>query len=78
MRKTTRAARKVPSDWEVLCGRTVALVAWSIKVDSIAHADLIVNADQTGQSLVPMGNTTWEVRGAKQVPATNHEEKRQV
>ncbi|KIM91807.1 hypothetical protein PILCRDRAFT_914 [Piloderma croceum F 1598] len=64
MRKTTRAVAKIPDDWEIQC--------------RITDPNLLVNYDHSGQSLAPMGNSTWEETGAKQIRGANHGEKRQT
>lgn len=77
-RTTTRAAQKMPSNWEERCRETHARITYAIKIFDIPHADFIVNADQTGVILIPTGKKTWTEKGAKQVDAVSHDEKRQV
>lgn len=77
-RTATKASRKRPADWE-----HQGLLAFLRMVKIISQyggksARMIVNADQTGISLFPTGNKTWEIRGSKQVITPNHDEKRQV
>ena len=78
MRKTTRAVAKIPDDWEIQCRRTHASITYQIKMHGITDPDLLVNYDHSGQSLAPMGNSTWEETGAKQIRGANHGEKWQV
>lgn len=78
VRKTTRATTKIPDDWEIQCRRTHGCMAYQIKMHGITDPDLVVNYDHSGQGLAPMGNTTWEERGAKQVRGASHDDKRQV
>lgn len=77
-RSTTRAAQKLPDNWEEQCAETHARIAYALKLYDIPHGDFIVNADQTGVMLLPTGKKTWDERGAKQVPGISHDEKRQV
>ena len=78
MRKTTRATAKIPDDWVIQCRRTHATITYLIKINVITHPDLLANYDHSGQKLAPMGDTTWEEKGTKQVRSATHEEKRQV
>jgi hypothetical protein len=77
-RTVTKAGQKRPNDWEDRCLLTFLRLSRSVLRYNIKSPRMIVNADQTGISLFPLGNKTWEVRGSKQVPAQNHDEKRQV
>ncbi|KAF8599985.1 hypothetical protein BDV93DRAFT_448469 [Ceratobasidium sp. AG-I] len=76
-RTGTKASRKRPKDWQAK-----GLLAFLRMVKNINHyriksPRMIVNADQTGVSLLPTGKKTWEVRGSDQVNTPNHDEKRQ-
>jgi hypothetical protein len=53
-------------------------VAYLVKLYSIPR-ELIINTDQTGIHLVPIGGShTWERRGAKDVKFLGIEDKRQI
>lgn len=77
-RMGTQPGRNRPDDWEDRCILTFLRLSRSTLRYNIKSPRMIVNADQTGISLFPVGNKTWEVRGSKQVPTYNHDEKRQV
>ncbi|KIO20705.1 hypothetical protein M407DRAFT_81310 [Tulasnella calospora MUT 4182] len=72
----TRAAQKTPEDWEGKCEDAFLCAVYHIQLHNIP-ASLVINADQTGVSLLPMGNKTYAPRGSKQVPILGKEEKRQ-
>lgn len=76
LRVGTRAAQKTPEDWETKCEDAFLRVVYHIQLHKIP-ASLVINADQTGVSLLPMGNKTYAPRGSKQVPILGKEEKRQ-
>src|SRR6267378_6132166 len=63
-RKATRAAQKIPSNWEDLCEKSFFRKAYSIKEDDIP-ADLYVNSDQTQVVFAPGDKMTWAEKGAK-------------
>lgn len=77
-RCTTRAAQKIPAEWEKYCLQAHARAVYTIKIHDIPHPDFIVNEDQTGVGLMPSGKKTWAKRGSKQVEGHGHDEKRQV
>jgi len=74
-RKATRAAQKIPSNWEDLCEKSFFRKAYSIKEDDIP-ADLYVNSDQTQVVFAPGDKMTWVEKGAKQVSLVGADEKR--
>jgi hypothetical protein len=74
-RKATRAAQKVPDNWEELCERAFFRIAYAIKEEDIPP-DLYVNLDQTQGVLAQSTNLTWATTGAKQVSVIGLEEKR--
>jgi hypothetical protein len=53
-------------------------MAYQIKMHGITDPDLVINYDHSGQALAPMGDSTWEETGAKQVRGASHDDKRQV
>ncbi|KAI0692029.1 hypothetical protein C8T65DRAFT_586915 [Cerioporus squamosus] len=77
MWKSTQAARKVPANATELCRAMLAWMTFVVNFYRI-HADMIVNADQTGISLFPTGKYTYELKGAKDVSIVGHDEKRQT
>jgi hypothetical protein len=74
-RKATRAAQKIPENWEVLCLRAFYRIAHGIR-DNDIPAELIVNSDQTQAVLAQGTNLTWAKTGAKQVSIIGADEKR--
>jgi hypothetical protein len=75
-RVATRAASKVPEDWDRQ-GYLLALrLCHSIKVEE-TPPQLLINADQTGINYLLQGNKTWHPQGDKQVAIIGEEEKRQ-
>ncbi|KZP29506.1 hypothetical protein FIBSPDRAFT_716960, partial [Athelia psychrophila] len=74
-RKATRAAHKLPKDWEGVCEKSFLRMATEIR-DRGIPAELIVNTDQS-QGVYAQGcNLTWAATGSKQVPIIGAEEKR--
>ena len=71
----THPAWKLPADWENQCTKMHARLVYVIKMESIPHPDLVMNADHAGISLMPIGSQTWTERGAQQVDTINHDEK---
>ena len=74
-RKATRAAQKIPINWEDLCEKSFFRKAYSIKEEDIA-AILLVNSDQTQGELAPGDKMTWAELGAKQISLVGVDEKR--
>ncbi|KZV73209.1 hypothetical protein PENSPDRAFT_574945 [Peniophora sp. CONT] len=72
----TRAAKKVPANAKELCTRTHNRLTFAMMMHNVP-AELVVNADQGGVTLMPTGKRTYEKKGAKNVPLISHEEKRQ-
>ncbi|EJD36108.1 hypothetical protein AURDEDRAFT_74619 [Auricularia subglabra TFB-10046 SS5] len=77
-RSAMRAAQKLPTEWEILCEETHGCIVYTIKINGVRTAALVVNADQAGQGLMPTGKKTWAERGARQVSTHGHGEKRQM
>ncbi|KAG8780885.1 hypothetical protein FRC12_022488 [Ceratobasidium sp. 428] len=77
-RTATKAARKRPSNWESQGLLMFLRMVKTIDQYQIRSPRMIVNADQTGISLLPTGNKTWETVGKDQVSSISHDEKRQV
>ncbi|KAG9118568.1 hypothetical protein FRC07_006863 [Ceratobasidium sp. 392] len=76
-RAATKSARKRPTDWENQCLLAFLRISRTLIRYNIKSPRLVVNADQTGILLFPVGNKTWELRGSKQVKSICHDEKRQ-
>lgn len=77
-RKSTRANRKRPINWDDECVRVFFRFVALIQTKNITHPDLIVNFDHAGVSLVPLSEMTWAEKGSKQVDLQAKGEKRQV
>ena len=74
-RKATRAAQKMPEDWEEKCEKSFLRKAFSIKEYDIPSS-LYVNSDQTQVVFAPGDQMTYAEKGAKQVSLVGGEEKR--
>ena len=74
-RKATRAAQKIPNDWEEKCEKSFLRKAYSIKEYDIPSA-LYVNSDQTQVVYAPGDKMTYAERGSKQVSLVGGDEKR--
>jgi hypothetical protein len=74
-RRATKAAQKLPEDWEDVCEQAFLRRAHIIKEEDIP-IELLVNSDQTGVVLGPGSKLTWAPRGSKQVTLIGKEEKR--
>ncbi|EIW56579.1 uncharacterized protein TRAVEDRAFT_107282, partial [Trametes versicolor FP-101664 SS1] len=77
MRKSIKAAHKIPANANNLCRAMHARIALVCRLYNI-KADMVINADQTGISLFPTGKYTYEVKGLKDVLIVGHEEKWQM
>jgi hypothetical protein len=76
VRAGTKAAQKLPKDWEIQCEKTFFRLVYTIAKERV-HQSLLVNADQTGVILVPGGSQkTYEEQGSRQVLIHGKEEKR--
>ncbi|KAF8600646.1 hypothetical protein BDV93DRAFT_447000 [Ceratobasidium sp. AG-I] len=73
----TKAASKHPKYSKFQGLLTFLRMARLVNQYQVKSPRMIVNADQTGVSLLPTGKKTWEKRGSKQVSTPNHDEKRQ-
>ena len=76
-RKATRAAQKLPKNWEELLLASFLRHVGIIRVYDIPGA-LRVNVDQTQYVFQPRSCFTYEKRGAKQVSVVGKDEKRAV
>lgn len=74
-RRTTRAAQKLPTNYEDILHDAFLREAFVIR-DHAIPAELRVNTDQT-QTVYQQGTkTTWNKKGVKQVAVVGHDEKR--
>jgi hypothetical protein len=76
-RRATRAAQKIPENWEDLCEHALLRLAHQMKEEDIPP-ELYVNMDQTQVVLVQGLNLTWADTGTKQVSVVGAEEKRAI
>ncbi|CAH1239155.1 Hypp5730 [Branchiostoma lanceolatum] len=76
-RKATKAARKLPADFETTREAFLARIKKAVG-DSDIPDDMVINWDQTGINIVPVGDWTLVEAGARQVPVVGHEDKRQI
>ncbi|KAH7917193.1 hypothetical protein BV22DRAFT_1026850 [Leucogyrophana mollusca] len=76
-RRATKAAQKVPTDWEDKSEEAFLQIAYSIKEEDVP-AELYVNTDQTQVVFSQGSNLTWAKTGAKQVSVIGAEEKRAI
>jgi hypothetical protein len=74
-RKATRAAQKLPDDWEQLCRRAFLRIAYGMKEEDIP-AELLVNSDQTQVVYAQGSKLTWTKTGSRQVTVVGEDEKR--
>jgi hypothetical protein len=74
-RKATRAAHKLPDDWEDICEKSLLRIAQDIKEEDIPAA-LYVNTDQTQAVYAQGSNLTWAQTGSVQVSVVGEDEKR--
>ncbi|KAJ7062655.1 hypothetical protein C8F01DRAFT_947638, partial [Mycena amicta] len=75
IRKGTKAAQKLPKDWEDQCYNAFLRRAYTIKEHKIPDA-MVINSDQTGVIFLPGSRMTWTPKGSKQVAIVGQEEKR--
>ncbi|KAF5347663.1 hypothetical protein D9758_014853 [Tetrapyrgos nigripes] len=73
-RKGTRAAHKLPEDWEEQLERSFLRKVFAIKEEDMLP-EFIVNSDQTNVIYAPGDKMTWGESGAKQVELLGGEEK---
>jgi hypothetical protein len=76
-RRATTATQKLPLTWEKIERRfhlQIAYLAWHYKIPP----GLIINADQTGHSIVPVGKRSYRMLGVKSVAIMGADEKRQI
>ncbi|KAG6823766.1 hypothetical protein H0H92_009110, partial [Tricholoma furcatifolium] len=74
-RCATRAAQKLPDDWEEICAKSALRKAYNIKEHDIP-IELWVNSDQTQNLYAPGDKMTYAETGTKQVSVVGLDEKR--
>jgi hypothetical protein len=74
-RVATRAAQKIPVNWEDLIRRAVLRLVQSIRKRKVPP-ELMVNWDQTQVRVQMSSNSTFEESGSKQISVLGKEEKR--
>lgn len=74
-RRGTRAAQKIPADWEDQCNRARLRLAHCIKEWDVP-SELILNTDQTQGVFTQGTKLTWAPKGTSQVAIVGSEEKR--
>jgi hypothetical protein len=74
-RRATRAAQKLPNNWEDVCEKSFLRLAQDIKELDIPP-QLYVNSDQTQVTYSQGSGMTYAITGAKQVSVVGEEEKR--
>jgi hypothetical protein len=76
-RKVTKAAKKIPADFDQLCHNFYSKIQTFVIEHSVSD-ELIVNWDQTGVFLVPSSKYSMAAIGSKQVPVVGSDDKRQI
>ncbi|KIM89788.1 hypothetical protein PILCRDRAFT_94971 [Piloderma croceum F 1598] len=74
-RRATRAAQKLPDNWEDLCKCSFFSIAYGIKEEDIPP-ELYVNLDQTQVVYAQGSKLTWAKTGSRQVTVIGEDEKR--
>lgn len=62
-RKATRAAQKTPDNWESQCEDMFLRISYQALIAGVP-AEAILNGDQTGLSVIPLGKYTCAPTGA--------------
>ena len=76
-RRATTAAQKLPDDWQQKVHLFTIQLAYYVWKKKIPPA-LVVNLDQAGITIVPVGRNTWVKRGSKSVPLVGQKDKCQI
>jgi hypothetical protein len=76
-RKATKAARKLPTDFDAVKSEFLRKVVDCVKEHDIP-ADLVVNIDQTGVKLIPISEWTMDQKGKRQISVLGLEDKREI
>jgi hypothetical protein len=75
-RKVTKAAKKLPEDFESLRNAFLTRIVSKVKQYDIPLQ--LVNFDETGVSTVPVSSWTMAKKGSKEIPIVGIEDKRQI
>ena len=76
-RKGTKSVKVLPEDFSKVKSDFLDRVSNAVHKYSI-NDSMIVNVDETGVNIVPVGNWTMEQEGSKQVKITGLDDKRQI
>lgn len=76
-RKGTKAARKLPQNYEVIKTGFLNKVRRSVHSMKVPPS-MVINWDQTGSKLTPTSEWTMAMTGSKQVPIIAVEDKREI
>ena len=71
-RKGTKAARKLPADFENIKEAFLSRITQSIQKYNIPK-ELCINMDETGARFVPVSDWTMAEQGSAQVPVTGYD-----
>ncbi|KAJ9090669.1 hypothetical protein QFC20_007863 [Naganishia adeliensis] len=74
-RAATRAAKKVPDDWELICKEAILRISQVMRTYDVPPA-LVINGNQTGVTLFPSDNRTYALKGSKQGAVLGQDDKR--
>jgi len=74
-RRATRAAQKLPTNWEDVCEKSFLWLAHNIKELDVPP-ELYVNSDQTQVTYSQGSGMTYAATGVKQVSVIGEDEKR--
>jgi hypothetical protein len=77
-RKGTSSGQKLPLDWEDQVKAMAKRVSAAAARYDITNGCFIINFDQTAVQLMQTSKYTYESQGAKQVPITGGEDRRQI
>ena len=72
------SGQKLPHDWEEQVKSMAKRVSGAAARYGIVHGCFIINFDQTGVRLMQTAKYTYDTQGAKQVPITGNDDKRQI
>ena len=76
-RKATKAARKLPPNFEDLKSAFLQIIHSEVEQHAISPK-LVINWDQTGSKLVPVSQWTLAEQGSTQVPVVGKDDKREI
>ena len=76
-RVRTGAAAKLPADWRAQGVEMARRIGFAMQVYKV-HPSLVINMDQTGMMLAPVGSRTFELKGSKHVKVAAADDKRQI